>query len=46
MKKQLSDRKFDNDDDVIAAIHHLLEVQDIDFYKERTHVLNDCRIKC
>lgn len=46
MKKELSGRRFDNNDEVIAAVDYCLKVQDTDFYKEVICMLHDCWAKC
>lgn len=37
---KLSGRHFDGDDDVTAAVDHLLKVQDIDFYNAGVRLLH------
>lgn len=34
MKKEISGRPFDSDDDIITALDYILEVQDDNFYSE------------
>lgn len=47
LKKELSGRHFDSDDDVMAAVADpFLEVQDSDFYKEGICMLYNAFSKC
>ncbi len=34
MKRELSSRHFESDDDIIAAVSYFLDVQDSNLYKE------------
>ncbi|XP_028270394.1 histone-lysine N-methyltransferase SETMAR-like [Parambassis ranga] len=46
MKKELSGRHVDSDDDIIAAVDHFLEVQNADFYTEGIRMLHERWTKC
>ncbi len=35
-----------SDEEVIVAVGHFLEVQDIDFNQKEIHMLHDCWFKC
>lgn len=38
LKKELSGRHTDSDDDIIATFVSFVEVKDVDFYKEGIHI--------
>lgn len=42
MKTELSGCDFESDDDVLAAVEHVLQVEDTDVYKEWILMLHSC----
>ncbi len=45
VKREVSGRRFDSDDEGFTAVNHFLKIQDADFSSKEIHVLHGCWIK-